>query len=621
MNQSRSFIRKVIYIALIGVLLAPISMISRPSSLGTANIGTEDVATQRVNDTGDAGGELARLRSSFDLAQDKLSQIDPASETMKLASLGLRGVAVNLLWGQADKHGKMEEWDQLEATLNMLVKIQPNFVKVWDFQAHNLSYNISMEFDDYEYRYHWVKKGIKFLTQGIGYNYRDHRMTDSLGFFTGMKIGNSDEKKEFRRMFRVDRDFHEDLSSFVEPELYDTREFGHDNWKMAYQWYDWSRRLVDEQGFRKYTGDLIFYMRRPAQLRNMALGLQHDFRTDETIQATWAQANQEWSAYGSLPITAGPNSSQITLESLSELDIRLERLRTQLDEFSPGVRDRLTSQFIANMNLSDEDKFILDLPADQRTDEQRRFVRDFERQLSANDIDALVAQESNEKDAVVVLQLYEQIKAILADMATVESNLSIANYRFWKVLSEVESTRETVQAHQRLFDATELQRQSIFDDEYQLDRETNQRVITRKGAISVYDQSFAIWSEIMKSYPILQIGKLGDDIVADLKKYNRMLKVTGQKWPKNHPLQAFIDRREAAGEGDELPTSEVVAELYINEDQDDEQDNVDSVTEGGTGETKEEKSNDEKSGEDEAADDKAADDKAADDKAAEGAGR
>jgi len=56
-----------------------------------------------------------------------------------------------------------------------LTKIQPSFVKVWEHQAHNLSYNISMEFDDYEYRYQWVKKGIGFLKQGIPHNKRDHR--------------------------------------------------------------------------------------------------------------------------------------------------------------------------------------------------------------------------------------------------------------------------------------------------------------------------------------------------------------------------------------------------------------------------------------------------------------
>ncbi len=152
------------------------------------------------------------MREEYSLSQAKLAEIDPASETMKLASLGLRGVAVNMLWMQAMDHKKKENYDQLASTLKALTKIQPNFVKVWEFQAHNLAYNVSMEFDDYEYRYHWVKKGIGFLKEGVPYNKTDHRMTDNLGFFTGNKMGKSDEKDSFRRMFRQDDEFHQSMS-------------------------------------------------------------------------------------------------------------------------------------------------------------------------------------------------------------------------------------------------------------------------------------------------------------------------------------------------------------------------------------------------------------------------
>ena len=48
------------------------------------------------------GGNWLRLRSSYGLSQAELGQIDPASETMKMATLGLRGVATNLLWTKAD---------------------------------------------------------------------------------------------------------------------------------------------------------------------------------------------------------------------------------------------------------------------------------------------------------------------------------------------------------------------------------------------------------------------------------------------------------------------------------------------------------------------------------------
>jgi len=145
MNNTSPFVRKIIYIACIGGLLIPLSMVSRPE--------TRD----EQGNIQDAGGMLSSLRDRHDLSQAKMSDIDPASETMKLASLGLRGVAVNMLWMQAMDHKKKENYDQLASTLQALTKIQPNFVKVWEYQAHNLAYNVSMEFDDYEYRYSWVK--------------------------------------------------------------------------------------------------------------------------------------------------------------------------------------------------------------------------------------------------------------------------------------------------------------------------------------------------------------------------------------------------------------------------------------------------------------------------------
>ena len=106
--NSKPFIRKIIYIAIIGALLIPLSMISRPE--------TRDPDGKIA----DAGGQLSVLREKHDLSQAKMSEIDPASETMKLASLGLRGVAVNMLWMQAMEHKKTENYDGLASTLQAL---------------------------------------------------------------------------------------------------------------------------------------------------------------------------------------------------------------------------------------------------------------------------------------------------------------------------------------------------------------------------------------------------------------------------------------------------------------------------------------------------------------------
>ena len=92
MNSNTSFQRKVLYIALIAILLVPTSLISRPST------------PARQNAPEDPGGWLAQKRDDYNLAQVQLGKIDPASETMKLALLGMRGVAANILWKKANDY-------------------------------------------------------------------------------------------------------------------------------------------------------------------------------------------------------------------------------------------------------------------------------------------------------------------------------------------------------------------------------------------------------------------------------------------------------------------------------------------------------------------------------------
>ena len=114
----------------------------------------------------------------------------------------MRGVAANILWTKANEYKRTENWEALVATVNQMAKLQPNFVSVWEFQSHNLSYNISVEQDDYRFRYRWVKKGIDFLIQGTRYNRREPRLFWTVGWYTGQKFGRADEHKQFRRLFR-----------------------------------------------------------------------------------------------------------------------------------------------------------------------------------------------------------------------------------------------------------------------------------------------------------------------------------------------------------------------------------------------------------------------------------
>ena len=102
--NNASFVRKVIYLVGIAVLLLPIAAISQPATAGKQGEGSP-------------GGKLAQLRTEYRLAQAELGEIDPASETMKLATLGLRGVAVDILWYKAIDYQKKKDFTGLEMTV------------------------------------------------------------------------------------------------------------------------------------------------------------------------------------------------------------------------------------------------------------------------------------------------------------------------------------------------------------------------------------------------------------------------------------------------------------------------------------------------------------------------
>ena len=229
MSRNASFTRKIAYIAAIALLLLPIAALSQPATVNPGRRGQLAPAAS-----------CRSCASQYNLAQAELGEIDPASETMKLSTLGLRGVAANILWGWANYYKKIEDWDKLEMTVNQIIRLQPNFVEVWDFQAHNLSYNVSVEFDDYRMRYQWVKKGIDFLILGTHYNREEPGILSQVGWFVGQKIGRADEHQQFRRLFRDDKDFHQTFrENGVEVDRTGTGPDGKpDNWLVGKLWYD-----------------------------------------------------------------------------------------------------------------------------------------------------------------------------------------------------------------------------------------------------------------------------------------------------------------------------------------------------------------------------------------------
>ena len=547
-NSVSPFVRKIIYIAIIALLLIPLSSISRPE------------VTDQNGQVVDPGGRLSQMRREHKLAQASISEIDPTSEAMKLASMGLRGVAVNVLWMQALEHQKNEDYDKLAATLQTLTKVQPNFVKVWEFQGHNLAFNVSMEFDDYEYRYEWVKKGLNFLKGGIAYNTDDHRMTDNLGFYTGAKFGKSDEKLPFRRIFRKDKEFHNEMSDKIEPGSYDAREYGPDSYKMAWHWYNESHKLVDNGAF-KYKSDLMFYSNRPAQVRQQAMILAEEFRPDEVNREIWEDAAEQWAKYGNVELR-NANNFTFSLEKYEQYESRIEELREELDVVVPGVRKLKTLELWKQLGFQEEEVSVLSASIEELNDEQKQqrlaYIRAISAWNQAVTFDETVANEALPERKLEANRIALEIKKLLSRMEAISKDGSVINYSFWKSRGAAESTDAMIRARQAMYDAREMQRKSIFEDEYVFDYKTKEKQITRRGAEKLFEEAFSKWDEVLQEHRDLVSSPVMDDLNRGMHQFHELRLASGKQWPDDFALQWVIDLRASFGEDDGLPTSEYV---------------------------------------------------------------
>jgi hypothetical protein len=284
--RHRPFVRKVIYLLLMAALLAPLSLLSQPT-------------TQRAGgEAGSPGGKLSQLRDQYQLGQANLGEIDPAAETIRLASLGLRGVAGMVLWNKVHDYQVHRDWASLDATLKQLSLVQSNYIGVWIFQAWNVSFNMSVEWDDYHDRFYYVMKGAAFLEEGTRHNDKAWRLINEMAWVTANKIGTADERVQYRQLFKERWSF-EDIfkkgSRFLRDRTLDER----DSWLVGKEIYLEAQQIVDDDPYRlgKFN-PLVFHAKPPLCQINFAAALEEDGVFEERARVAWQKANDEWEVFG-----------------------------------------------------------------------------------------------------------------------------------------------------------------------------------------------------------------------------------------------------------------------------------------------------------------------------------
>ena len=494
-RQSWLGLRPETLLALVGIvaLLVPLSLLSQPA------------------DSEGPGGVLARMRTARGLSQANLGEIDPAGETMRFATLGLNNVATTLLWDRANHYKKVEYWANLSATLEQLTKLQPNFYSVWDFQAHNLSYNISVEFDDYRDRYACVIKGIEFLRQGIALNRFEPRLLGRMGWFIGQKIGKSDEKKEFRKMFIADDDFHErDDPQRTIPER--------DNWLVSRTKLVQGQQLTDS-GAPLKTTPLIFHSEPMMSAINYGRALEEDGTFGTTARRAWELAGDETRRFAMREIPTSWNVP-IRLGLREAEDAQAKRLGEELETLLPGRRAALEQE--RQDGLSAEQKEAPDVPVMERDEQQQQLAYEAETAVKVSWKDVARAAPGNLRQQAWELAVQEAEARETADI--INRYRDIVNFDLWRATCEAEVTEPALRARELTWKA---------DREFAAAR--------LQAAREAYEEAFRAWREVFDNSKILREDPItAEDTAEIVDRYRKLLEQLDEPFPSPFILDDIL---------------------------------------------------------------------------------
>ena len=491
-------------LALVGiaVLLVPLSALSQPA------------------DSASKGGKLAKLREQFGLSQANLGEVDPTSEAMRLATLGLKNVAVTLLWDRANYYKKVEDWTNLSAVLEQMTNLQPNFYSVWDFQAHNLSYNISVEFDDYHDRYAWVMKGIEFLRQGISYNLREPRLLGRMGWFIGQKVGRSDEKKQYRRLFKADEDFHErDRPGRTLPER--------DNWLVAREKYRAGQQIVDAGAPLKTTA-LIYHSEPMMTAVNYAKALEEDGTFGVAARDGWKLAGDEMRRFSvreipttwDVPIRLGMREAELA---------RADRLAEDMEQLLPGQFKAMEEAKRAG--LTPEQKAALDVSPMERSDAQTAAAQTAMQNMRV-DWPQVVA-EAPADVRLRAKELLRQWNEAKETAEIIDRYRDIVNFDVWRATCEAEVTEQAIKAREATWRA-----ERDFE---------SAKLLPAKQA---YEEAFAAWREVLDGSPVLRADSItADDICEVVDRYRKVLEQLDEPFPKPFILEDMLKMNDWRAKG------------------------------------------------------------------------
>ncbi len=143
-----------------------------------------------------AGSQLDYIntqRSEMRLIMNEPLENAPPSLAFATVAMGaFRGLLVDFLWIRADRLKDQGQFFDAKQLAEWITALQPRFASVWEFNAWNMAYNISVAIPatQPQQRWRWVKNGYELLRdKGIPLNPHSINLYRELGRIFYHKIG------------------------------------------------------------------------------------------------------------------------------------------------------------------------------------------------------------------------------------------------------------------------------------------------------------------------------------------------------------------------------------------------------------------------------------------------
>ena len=136
-------------------------------------------------------------RQDMGLIVDKPENVPPSLAFATIATGAFRGLLVDALWIRADRLKEEGQFFDAKQLAEWITILQPRFATVWEFQAWNMAYNISVAIPETrpDQRWQWVKNGYELLRdQGIEKNPRSILLYRELARIFQHKIGGTTDE-------------------------------------------------------------------------------------------------------------------------------------------------------------------------------------------------------------------------------------------------------------------------------------------------------------------------------------------------------------------------------------------------------------------------------------------